>query len=583
MGLYNRRRSMLNCPLVCILGILFLLAPLLSSCTTSTTPTQAIHFVPLNLGIPADAMKSPVVGPLPDNTILHVRITFKMNPNWLKRMEQQKIQPGQRSRLESFANQLGISDATYQKFRSFFNAQGLALSLSKLRTLLAIDGKASTFARLLRVKFVIHNYNGRKFFAPNAPPNVPQILANSIDAVTGLDNYSVQPTHDLTMHFNAPSTPGQRQQDCSPMEQTLLPRDVAGAYGHSQLWQQGLNGENMTVNLVEIDGSYRDDIQNYLDCINFKGNLQFINVDGHPSDALGESTLDIQMVAGLARSVNIKVYQTDGSNDSGDIWAQVNDMLQQILNDNTGSANSGNVVSVSLGAAEGEMTSDDATAIDSSLQQLTRIEHMTVFIASGDCGAFTDQRYGDLSVSFPASDPWATSVGGTILQVNGNRNRVAEAVWSDDSNRSRCKNSWGSGGGNSTFFKQPSWQNAVGVRNRYSRGVRQLPDVSAAAYGLAVYFNGQWGAVGGTSAAAPIWAAGLALVNEGLLKQGHAFGYGPQLFYQVANAGNGARSYYDVTRGNNLYYPATPGWDFATGLGTPNFTDFYQAMSNLER
>lgn len=152
--------------------------------------------------------------------------------------------------------------------------------------------------------------------------------------------------------INAPATRGRREQDCSPLDQTLLPRDVAGAYGYSQLWQQGMNGENMTVNLVEIDGSYRDDIQNYLDCINFQGNLRFINVDGHPSDAIGESTLDIQMVAGLARSVNINVYQTDGSNNSGDIWSQVNDELQQILNDNIGGANSGNVVSISLGAAD---------------------------------------------------------------------------------------------------------------------------------------------------------------------------------------------------------------------------------------
>jgi Pro-kumamolisin, activation domain len=257
MGLYNGRRSRIGHSLMCMLGILFILTPLLSSCTTTALPAQTIQFVPLNLGIPADAMKSPVVGQLPDNTILHVRITFKMDPKWLKRLEQQKIQSGQRSNLESFANKLGISEATYQKIRAFFNTQGLALSLSKLRTNMAIDGKASTFARLLRVKFVIHNYNGRKFFAPNTPPTVPQFLANSIDAITGLDNYSVQPTHDLTMHFNAPSTPGRREQDCSPMDQTLLPRDVAGAYGHSQLWQQGLNGENMTVNLVEIDGSYQ--------------------------------------------------------------------------------------------------------------------------------------------------------------------------------------------------------------------------------------------------------------------------------------------------------------------------------------
>ena len=67
----------------------------------------------------------------------------------------------------------------------------------------------------------------------------------------------------------------------------------------------------MTVNLVEIDGYYQDDIQNYFDCINFQGNLKVVNVDGQPTQAQGETTLDIEMVAGLARSVNIVDYQTD--------------------------------------------------------------------------------------------------------------------------------------------------------------------------------------------------------------------------------------------------------------------------------
>jgi kumamolisin len=339
-----------------------------------------------------------------------------------------------------------------------------------------------------------------------------------------------------------------------------------------------LNGENMTVNLVEIDGAYRDDVQNYFDCINFKGHLSTVNVDGAPGDVLGESTLDIQMVAGLARSVNIVVYQTDGSTNE-DIWVHVNDMLQQIADDNVNNASSGSVVSISLGASEGEMSANDVRAIDSSLQQLTRAEHMTVFAASGDCGAFTSRVFGRLAVSFPASDPWITSVGGTILQVDGNRNRVNEVVWSDGSNHFSCKNRWGSGGGNSSMFRKPDWQNAPGVQNRYSRGARQLPDIAAAAYALAVYFKGQWGSVGGTSTAAPIWAAGLALVNEGLMRQIHKFGYGPQIFYLVDDRNNGAQAFYDVTSGDNLYFSATPGWDFATGIGTPNLANFYQAIS----
>ena len=206
---------------------------------------------------------------------------------------------------------------------------------------------------------------------------------------------------------------------------------------------------------------------------------------------------------------------------------------------------------------------------------------MRVFIASGDCGAFTDGIYRSLSVSFPASDPWATSVGGTILNIDGGQNRMSEVVWADGSNPFQCKNNWGSGGGNSQLYARPIWQNAAGVNNQFSGGNhRQIPDISAVAYDLAVYFQGQWGAVGGTSAAAPIWAAGLALMNEGLLQQVGKFIASPDLFYMVADNANGMHPYYDVTRGNNLYYPATPGWDYASGLGTPNLGDFYQVLSS---
>jgi kumamolisin len=236
-------------------------------------------------------------------------------------------------------------------------------------------------------------------------------------------------------------------------------------------------------------------------------------------------------------------------------------------------------VSISLGATETDLTRGDRDAIDQSLQLLTNVEHMRIFVASGDCGAFADGIYRSLSVSFPASDPWATSVGGTILSIYQNQTRANEIAWSDASNLSRCKNQWGTGGGNSKIYARPGWQNAPGLINQFSDGNhRQLPDISAASYALAVYFQGQWGAVGGTSAAAPIWATGLALVNQGLMKQIGNFTASPQLFYVVANNTGGRHAYFDVTRGNNLYYPATPGWDFSTGLGTPNLWDFYMVL-----
>ena len=557
------------------LGLLFLLVPLLISCGGP----PSLEMTPIDLGLPPAALKSPVVGPLPDNMQLHVRITFKVSQSIINKLQGQKGHPGQPSHLENLAKQIGIDDGTYQKIKDFFNLKGIALNLSKLRTNLAINARASTFAKLLQTHFVIHKYNGHTFFAPATPPKLPKFMVDSIVAITGLDNYSSQPQHALTLqHFNLPRSGNRPKQDCSPLDQTLLPKDVAHAYGYDQLWAHGWHGENMTVNLVEIDGFYSDDIQNYFDCINFQGHLNVVNIDGSPSDALGETTLDIEMVAGLARSVNIVDYQTDG-NSNYDIWTQVNDELQQIINDNTNNANSGSVVSISLGATETDLTRGDRDAIDQSLQLLTNVEHMRIFVASGDCGAFADGIYRSLSVSFPASDPWATSVGGTILSIYQNQTRANEIAWSDASNLSRCRNQWGTGGGNSQVYRRPGWQNASGLINQFSDGNhRQLPDIAAASYALAVYFQGQWGAVGGTSAAAPIWATGLALVNQGLMHQIGKFTASPQLFYVVANNSGSRHAYFDVTRGNNLYYPATPGWDYSTGLGTPNLWDFYMVL-----
>jgi subtilase family serine protease len=556
-----------------LLALLFPLAAL----TGCNQPAPSL-FESLNLGIPAAALQSPVKGPLPDATVLRLGITFKIDPRVLNIVGAQTIQPGLSSNLEQFARRLGISDGTYQKIEGFFNARGLVLKLSKLRTYLSVQAKAGTVAHLLQTKFVIHLYKGRRFYAPATPPKVPSFLASTIDAITGLDNYSLQPKHALQLTYPR----GLRAShsgalDCSPADQTLTPADVAGAYGYNALWQRGLHGENMTINLVEIDGSDQGDIQNYLGCIQFKGHLSFVNVDGSPSDAQGESTLDIQMAAGLAPAASINVYQTDG-NAGGDTWTQVNDELQQIIDANTNNASAGSVVSISLGIDEADISSDDARALDSSLQQLTQVEHMTVFVASGDCGAFADETFGDLSVSFPASDPWAVAVGGTELSVNDQEKRTNEVAWSQFPNIFHCGNSWGTGGGNSSLFRRPDWQNANGVNNNHSQNDRQLPDVSAVADNLAVYFQGQWGAVGGTSAAAPIWAAGQALVNEDTIQSLGTFAYAPQLYYAAYK--NGANAYFDVTSGNNLYYSATPGWDYTTGLGTPNLANFDRAVFN---
>jgi len=548
----------------------------LASLASCTQPEPL--FTSINLGIPAAALKSPVKGKLPDSTVLNVGITFKIDPRLLNQADQKRPQPGTPSNPGGIGHGLGIDNGLFQKIKGFF--QGIDLKLSKLRTYVSFQAKAGTLARLLQTTFVVHLYKGRTFYAPSTPPKVPTDFAQTIDAISGLDNYSLHPRHALYITYpQALQVSRNGALDCSPDAQTLIPSDVATAYGYNTLYQRGLQGQNMTINLVETDGSNPDDIQNYLSCIHFKGHLSFINVDSAPSDAEGESTLDVQMVAGLAPAATIKAYQTDG-NTNDDPWTHINNELQHILNDNSANANAGSVVSISLGIDEADISSDDVRALNSSLQQLTQVEHMTVYVASGDCAAYADETFGDLSVSFPASDPWAVAVGGTKLSVDAQGNRAHEVAWSQFPNIFHCNNSWGTGGGNSTLFPRPDWQNANGVNNKYSKNDRQLPDVSAVADNLAVYFQGQWQAVGGTSAAAPIWAAGQALVNEDTIQRLGTFGYSPRLYYAVADKNGGGNAYFNVTSGNNWYYPATPGWNYTTGLGTPNLASFDQAVSN---
>ncbi len=218
-----------------ILGPLLVLAPL-AGCGTPAP----LQFTTIDLGLPPAALNSPVVGPLPDNTQMRVGVTFKVSQSVLDHFDHQKIQPGKRSNLENFANQIGIDDATYQKIKDFFNTGGIGLKLSKLRTHLTITAEAKTFARLLQTRFVIHRLNNRTFFAPATPPKLPKFLVDSIAAITGLDNYSTPPqTGHIYQHFKQASSRRRPGQDCNPPRQTLLPKEVAHAYGYDQLWNSG--------------------------------------------------------------------------------------------------------------------------------------------------------------------------------------------------------------------------------------------------------------------------------------------------------------------------------------------------------
>jgi kumamolisin len=204
---------------------------------------------------------------------------------------------------------------------------------------------------------------------------------------------------------------------------------------------------------------------------------------------------------------------------------------------------------------------------------------ISMFTASGDHGAYdcwqSDPSDHRETVDFPSANPNNVAVGGTQLSVRTDGTYLSEAGWED------YLSTGGSGGGNNPVEPRPSWQVGKGVDNEFSNGKRQSPDVSASAAVDSPYQifysrpgeDGQWSHVYGTSAAAPFWAGSMLLIRQLAQQQGVGkLGFVTPMLYAIANSDQGSAVFHDVTRGGNLRHPAGPGWDYATGLGSPDVT-----------
>lgn len=565
---------------------------LLSACggsnTAQSTPTPSTSatLVPFSLGIPQPALQSATTGNVPSSTPMHVVVTFKPNTPLLNKLGTQTTSSTQTTDGASLASQLGITDQQYQQVKKFFGVQGVTLNLSKLHTSLALDAPASSFANLLHTTFVYHQYQGRKFFAPSSAIMLPQTVATYVEAITGLDSYSKPPTKKSLASSAQPLSASQASAgDCpnTANSNTNGAQQVSQAYGLTAFYNQNWKGQGTTIILPEFETFNQSDVQHYLDCVGFRGKISVVTVnDNPPLTEGGEALLDVEMVAGLLPDANIVVYQEDPASDYSQFWVAMDDILSQVGSDYS-KISGPTELSISWGAPEDQQTVGLVNAIDTQLRILNQVDHINVFVASGDCAAYDSINYpSTLDVDFPSADPYVVAVGGTALTVRNNR-RSSETVWEGNPKKpADCENTWGSGGGLSEAFPLPSWQQAQGTQNKYSDGKRQVPDVSAVAWTVLVYYKGQWLLDGGTSAAAPIWASTYALVNQALAAKTHEFIVGgSSIFYWLAQKQAAQHPFFDVVQGSNLYYPATPGWDYASGLGTPNAVGIFNGLTTF--
>jgi kumamolisin len=310
------------------------------------------------------------------------------------------------------------------------------------------------------------------------------------------------------------------------------------------------------VALFELDGYTPSNVNTYLRHYNL-GSSKFSNVliDGARNTAgsgAPEVELDMEVISAIAPQARQKVYI--GPNTANGAL----DLYNRIVSDN-----SAKVVSISWGQCERDTGTALVDAMDNVFKQGVA-QGQAFFAASGDSGAYgCDDK--QLNVDYPAGDPHVVGVGGTNLSINSDNTYASESAWSSPSGQ----RVGGGGGGISQHFSRPAYQDGV-----QSNAKRAVPDVSADAdinSGYSLYIQGHWDIVGGTSAAAPLWAGIATNINQYLKAQNKpTLGSGHEALYSLYKNQQQYAPYHDVTRGNNLYYNARQGYDMATGMGTPN-------------
>lgn len=465
---------------------------------------------------------------------------------------------------------------------AYLAARGLAVT-GRTDMTMTVSGPATAAEQAFGVALrVFRGPTGRTFQAPAGAIRLPAAIAGSVRTVGGLGSgvrlrpASSRPRLHRSVAGITPSCTG-----ATAAQHTLggyLPADLgqSQAYGHNSLIGAGADGSGEVIGMVEFSGYARSDVNHFRSC--FPGITGTYSPDTlvgpATSDTSGktEVALDLEVAMAAAPDADLRAYVAP--NEPG--YAPV--VFDQMRQDGV------NIISDSWGACEPLISPGLLTAENTSLE-LAAVAGISTYVATGDFGStdcypFTGSA--NLFTDDPSSQPFATAVGGTALQVPPEYSKARETAWH------------GSGGGVSMWWPKPAYQvgRTIPVAGRKcrsgSRGCRETPDVSLDARpkrtGYIMYCNRcgagpgiVWAPVGGTSAAAPLMAALTADADEAAGKQ---LGFANPFLY----AQEGTAVFHDIVSGtNNLFggrhYTARPGYDMATGLGSIRAGAFAAALA----
>ncbi|MGH6889637.1 MAG: S53 family peptidase [Rhizomicrobium sp.] len=202
-----------------------------------------------------------------------------------------------------------------------------------------------------------------------------------------------------------------------------------------------------------------------------------------------------------------------------------------------------------LGIAEDTAANLGAHVISNSycgneVRRDTTIEHYYDHSGVAITAAAGDDGY---AMCTPADMPTVIAVGGTYLTTDNNNRGWTESVWS------------GTGSGCSKVFQKPDWQTDSGCAKRTNNDVAAVASPSSA---VAIYYDGGWGTVGGTSVATPL-VGGIFANNGGTVNAASTIYANTKKLFDVTTGSNGTCSPAYLCNGE-------VGYDGPTGNGTPD-------------
>ena len=486
---------------------------------------------------------------------------------------------------EEFGKRFGRSQEEIDMVCGWLVSQGFTVDeTAKGGSWINFSGTVANVERAFHANMHDYNVDGHLYHANSKDPSIPRALTQVVAGPVRLHNFLYKAAHTRPRPMPAgKSQPGYT--DPADGGYSLAPGDFAVIYDVNSVYGQGYDGTGVTIAVVERTDSNAGNWATFRSTFGLPANPPDVIVNGPDPGDLGanedtEADLDVEWSGAVApgATIDFVVSQTTNGTDGVDLSAQY-------IVDN----NMAPIVSDCFGECEQAMGST-SLAFYNNLWQQAASQGITVFVASGDTGAYGCEGFGVKAVNGLASTACNIAVGGT--QFN---NGSDPGIYWNDSNASNgtsalsyipevAWNDWtqgyelASGGGVSEIYSKPAWQVSPGVPND---GLRDLPDVSLNAADLSggyrVYTSNSWSIIGGTSAASPSLAGIMALIVQSA--GGERQGNFNAVLYQFGNTQYGGTSgayevFHDITSGTNGFgadfpgYSCGTGYDLVTGLGS---------------